>query len=201
MKRKVITVDLDDVLADSAARFVAFSNEQWGTTLSVDDYSEHWAEMWGIDIEEAIKRQQHIYREEVQIHLDSLGDAKEVLGRLAANFDLIIVTSRPKVLQKGTVEWIEKYYAGLFKDIHFAGIWDGKYSLDHANTLTKAGIIKELGADYFIDDHPKHCFAVAAEGIPTVLFGNYSWSRGLQLPKGVTRAKNWIAVEEYFSAK
>lgn len=200
MAKKIIAVDLDDVLADSASAFVAYSNKKWGTNLGVDDYSEHWARMWGIDIAEALKRRDHIYENEVQIHLDSIGEAKSVLTRLAQKYRLIIVTARPVVLQKGTVEWIEKHYEGLFEDIHFAGIWDDKHSLDHADTLTKAEIIGELGADYLVDDHPKHCFAVAKAGIPTVLFGDYSWNRGLELPDGVVRAKNWKEVEEFFDA-
>lgn len=199
MKRKTIAVDLDDVLADSAAKFVAFSNKQWGTSLEVDDYSEHWAEMWGIDLEEALERREHIYKEAVQINLEAFSGVKEILTELGERFDLIIVTSRPLVLQKGTIQWLEQYYGGLFKDIHFAGIWDGKHDVDVANLMTKASLIKELGADYFIDDHPKHCFAVAAEGIPAVLFGDYSWNRDLELPSGVTRAKDWKAVEEYFN--
>ena len=199
MKRKTIAVDLDDVLADSAAKFVAYSNKKWGTNLEVDDYSEHWAEMWGIDVDEALERREHIYKQAVQINLEAFSGVKEVLTSLGRRFDLIIVTSRPLVLQKGTIEWLNQYYGGLFKSVHFAGIWDGKHDVETANKMTKAHIIKELGADYFIDDHPKHCFAVAAEGIPSLLFGDYYWNRSADLPQGVVRVKDWSAVEEYFN--
>ncbi|RTK94256.1 hypothetical protein EKI60_04440 [Candidatus Saccharibacteria bacterium] len=201
MKRKTIAVDLDDVLAYSAAAFVAYSNKQWGTTLEVDDFTEHWAEMWGISIEETLKRRDRIYKDRVQVELDVMTDAKEALTRLADRFNLIIVTARPLVLQKGTLEWLDQYYKGVFSDVHFAGIWDTDTDHEAANKMTKAKIIKELGADYFIDDHPKHCFAVAAEGVPTVLFGDYKWSRGLTLPDGVTRVANWAEVEDYFRDK
>ena len=53
MRRLRIAIDIDDVLAENAIGFVAFSNERWGTRLSVDDYSEHWSEMWRVDSEEA----------------------------------------------------------------------------------------------------------------------------------------------------
>ena len=43
MGRKVIAIDLDDVLAAHVESFVAFSNERYGTSLQVDDYSDHWA--------------------------------------------------------------------------------------------------------------------------------------------------------------
>lgn len=56
MRRLRIAIDIDDVLAENAIGFVAFSNERWGTRLSVDDYSEHWSEMWRVDSEEAERR-------------------------------------------------------------------------------------------------------------------------------------------------
>ena len=199
MKRKLIAVDLDDVLADSAAQFVQYSNKKWGTNLTVDDFSEHWATMWGIDLDETLRRREQIYAEKVQVNLGAYNGAHEVLKRLAQNFDLVIVTSRPTVLQKDTMQWLETYYKGIFTDVIFAGIWDGDDHPDQAVLRTKAHIIKRLGANYFIDDHPKHCFAVAAEGIPSLLYGDYAWNRSVELPEHVERVADWGAVEEYFN--
>lgn len=201
MRRKLIAVDLDDVLADSAVKFVAYSNKKWGTTLEVDDFSEHWAEMWGISIDETLQRRDHIYQEKVQTKLDSFIDAKEVLSELAHTYDLIIVTSRPLVLQKDTIAWIEQYYGGIFKEVYFAGIWDGEHDVETAVKLNKGDRIKELGADYFIDDHPKHCLAVAKYGIPSLLFGDYGWNRHIVEQKNLLRVADWKAVKEFFDGQ
>jgi 5'(3')-deoxyribonucleotidase len=198
MAKRVIAVDIDDVLADSAAKFVAYSNKQWGTSLTVDDYSEHWAEMWGIDMDTTLKRKEDIVRDGIKVDLSHFPDAHQVLSELSKEYKLIIVTSRPLAIQEGTIEWLDKYYKGIFSDIHFAGIWDGKHHADHANKMTKGKIIKALGANFFIDDHPKHCFAVAKEGIPSLLFGDYAWNRELDLPKRATRVRDWAAIKEYF---
>ncbi|HJQ08525.1 MAG TPA: hypothetical protein VJ836_03545 [Candidatus Saccharimonadales bacterium] len=40
--RRIIAVDIDDVLSASAEGFVVFSNKQWGTRLTLDDYTEDW---------------------------------------------------------------------------------------------------------------------------------------------------------------
>ena len=56
MRRLRIAIDVDDVLAENAAGFVAFSNQRWGTTLQVDDYDEHWAKIWNVDNEEVERR-------------------------------------------------------------------------------------------------------------------------------------------------
>lgn len=37
MSKKVIAVDLDDVLSASAPAYVKFSNERWETNLTVED--------------------------------------------------------------------------------------------------------------------------------------------------------------------
>ena len=39
VRRLRIAIDIDDVLAENAIGFVAFSNERWVTLLRVDDYS------------------------------------------------------------------------------------------------------------------------------------------------------------------
>ena len=45
-KRKVIAVDIDDVLADSARMFIELSNQHWGTELTVDEYDEAGPRLW-----------------------------------------------------------------------------------------------------------------------------------------------------------
>ena len=51
-KRLTIAVDIDDVLARQVEGLVTFSNQRWGTVLTVDDYDEDWGVMWGVDLEE-----------------------------------------------------------------------------------------------------------------------------------------------------
>lgn len=39
-------MDIDDVRAGQVEGLVAFSNQRWGTALTVDDYDEDWGVMW-----------------------------------------------------------------------------------------------------------------------------------------------------------
>ena len=156
-KRKVIAVDIDDVLADSARMFIELSNQHWGTELTVDDYDEDWTRLWRISREE-VEVRASAYRDNLPA-MQSLG-AHEALRRLSEKYDLIIVTARPRIVQERTVRWIEEYYGGIFveESIHFAGMWDVP---DETSALkTKGGILKHLQADYHIDDQPKHCIGV-----------------------------------------
>ncbi len=202
MTRETIAVDIDDVLAAFAKGFTDFSNQKWGTHLTPDDYNEHWAVVWGVDEQEAKKRGKIIHANATKIlgGLSHDPNAKSTLVKLAKKYKLVIVTSRRRAIQKDTLEWLDKHFKGIFAELHFAGIWDDlEKDLKFRLKATKAEIVKQIGADYLIDDQPKHCFAAAEAGIMSLLFGDYRWNRSVQLPKGVIRVKSWQEVLEYFN--
>lgn len=57
MNKPSIIIDLDNTLAASAEGFVKFSNEHFGTSITVDDYDEDRMKTWGVSFEEAERRQ------------------------------------------------------------------------------------------------------------------------------------------------
>jgi len=202
--KKTIAVDVDDVLAANAAGFVKFSNQRWGTNLKPEDYHEHWAEMWGVDHEEMLERRGEIIKAKLFMSYDFHDDAKAALARLSKNYKLVILTSRTSDVSEDTVEWIKSYFGDLFSEMHFAGIWEklnrNEAKVEDVIKVTKGEIAKQIGADYLIDDQPKHCLAAAEAGIKAILFGDYKWNRDTELVPNMVRAKNWQAVLEYFDA-
>src|SRR3989338_11006305 len=100
---KTIAVDIDDVLAANAEGFVEFSNQRWGTHLKPDEYTEHWAEMWGVDFEEVEKRRHIIIEERVFLKHRLFEEVRSVLKKLAKNHKLVIVSSRGPRVQIDTV--------------------------------------------------------------------------------------------------
>lgn len=200
--KPIIAVDIDDVLAASAADFIKFSNKKWGTNLTIDDYDEHWAKMWQVDHKEEVRRSKVVHDEEVFLKFSHFPEARRVLEKLSKRYRLVIVTSRIRALKKGTLEWIEGSFGNLISEFHFAGIWDDieKNSAEKVKA-TKAEVVRQIGADYLIDDQPKHCFAAAGAGITSLLFGDYKWNRNIELPQGVVRAKNWKEIQEYFDGR
>ncbi len=199
MSKPIIAVDVDDVLIGSSQMFVDFSNEQWGLNLTLEEYSENWHPMWGVDPVEGRRRENVIL--EMFVKREPFAGTLYVLNRLAKNYTLVVATSRSNSIADKTMHWLDQHFEGIFTDAHFAGIWEGDNSRgDEKLNLTKAAMLEKIGASYLIDDHPKHCFAAAEAGIPSVLFGEYPWSRDIELPDGVTRCVNWQAVQEYFDA-
>ena len=118
--KPVIAIDIDDVLASSAAGFVAWSNETYGTHLIPEDYQEHWAEMWQIELEEAKKRAEEFHLTDRVGTYDAILDAKETLNHLKTRFNLVLLTSRRRCLEKLTEGWIEKHYPGVFRIVFIA---------------------------------------------------------------------------------
>ena len=198
MKKPVIAVDIDDTLAANAKAFVAYSNQLWGTSLRVEDYDEHWQELWKVDLAETQRRADKMHDMGIFGRHEHFSDAKPVLQKLATNYSLAVVTSRRKTIEAETLAWIDRYYGGIFENVHFAGIWDSV--TDQSIHLTKADILQDVGASYLVDDQLKHCKAAAEIGVKAILYGNYTWNQVDQLPEGVVRCNDWQAVGDYFDA-
>ncbi|MEK7621393.1 MAG: hypothetical protein AAB395_03500 [Patescibacteria group bacterium] len=197
--REVIAVDIDDVLAANAVGFVEFSNKKWGTNLVPNDYHDHWAELWGVENHEAVVRADTLVTDRVFRQYNHLEDALPVLKKLTRKYDLIVVTARRVVAKKDTEDWINEYFEGIFKEIHFAGIWDEVN--DHSIQKGKGEILRDIGVHYLIDDQVKHCKTAAEHGIQTLLFGNYTWNKVDNLPVNINKVADWKQVEEFFSGQ
>lgn len=198
---KTIAVDIDDVLALSAKDFIAFTNQRWGTNLTIDDFDEHWAKVWQVDHEEELKRKDEFLSSGIIKNYDHFPEAIEVLKALKKNYKLVVLTSRVKALNQDTQNWINKNFKGLFSEIHLSGIWDDPNQLSIEKIhYTKAEVFRKIGADYLIDDQLKHCIGVSKAGMPALLFGDYAWNQTeSKLPKNITRVKDWYEVLEYFT--
>jgi uncharacterized HAD superfamily protein len=201
VKQKTIAIDIDDVLSAQAEGLLAFSNERWGHNLTLDDYTEEFAVLWSVSVPEAIERVKELMASGAHGRYRSHTHALPILAGLATRYKLIAVTSRRRLLKAETEEWLERHFPGIFQEVHYAGIWDDDRKVADAVNATKAEVCRELGAEYLIDDQLKHCAGAAAAGIKAVLFGVYPWNRQADLPPGVTRARDWDEVEDYFNAQ
>lgn len=195
MRRLTIAIDCDDVLAENAVGFISFSNERWGTSLSVDDYNEHWAEMWGVDNKEVERRAAEFHESSAMRGYGHIGGALDVLNRLSDRHHLVITTSRRLQMRSDTLAWIDEHFPGIFSSsaVYFAGIWDEVSSNSHR--MTKGELISQINADVLIDDQLKHCMAVAESGRRALLFGDYQWNKLDKLPDRVNRCVSWLEVE------
>ncbi len=194
MKKIKIAIDLDDVLAAHAEAFIKFSNKSYGTSLTVEDYSDHWADLWSVEHDEIERRASEFHIPEGVAAFSVKQESISALKQLSDHHLLYVVTARSQVLIGTTRNWLDKYFPKVFQDIHFVPIWEPN------NTITKADICKKIGADYLIDDLPRHCNLVAEAGLRAILFGNYAWNRYEKIVAGVTRCRDWEAVLAHFES-
>ena len=115
MRRLRIAVDVDDVLAENAAGIVAFSNQRWGTNLTVDDYDEHWAKMWQVDNAEVKRRSAELMDAGLGTGYGHIGGALEVLERSLDDCDITSLASEKRYngLDRRAFSGYLRQYIGL----------------------------------------------------------------------------------------
>ncbi len=196
-----IAIDIDDVLAANAEGFIAYSNQQWGTKLTVNDYDEHWLAMWNVDQAELERRGELLHTSGMMAEYRHDDQALPVLQRLRQNFRLIIVTSRRRLIEQLTRAWIDTHYPNIFEEIVFAGIYDDRSRSD-LFARSKSDVFAAYEVDFVIDDQLKHCLGAAELGIEALLFGDYRWNQSVDhLPDTIHRVHDWAAVEKYFDER
>ncbi len=196
---KTIVIDIDDVLADHARAFADYSNEKFGMNIVPDDYQEEWRHVWKFDLDETIKRAEEYHQSDHLAFCATIGGAQDALKKLKERFRLIALTSRRNSISDLTREWIKQHYPDIFDDIIFAGFFDT--ITEQSITKTKGEIAKNIGADYIIDDQPKHVLSAVSLGMSGILFGNYGWNKIDTLPDTVLRANDWLEVLQYFESR
>lgn len=202
MKKPVIAVDIDDVLASSTDALRVVVNNQLGVTLSPEaykidaDYWGYYETVWesngllnriSLDGLEAQMRQD-------QSHIAPMPDAFTILSQIQSNYDLIVVTARSSKWAEATDGWLQAHYPAMFSEVIFAE------GLEGIQEKSKGDLCFEAGAHWLIDDNIEHALSALERGLQVIVFGEYGWHyKGM--PDGVIACKDWSAVGEYFRAR
>ncbi|KAF5748382.1 pectinesterase [Tripterygium wilfordii] len=120
-----------------------------------------------------------------------LPGARKALHKLSRFCNFSVVTSRQNAIKDHTIEWIERHYPGLFREIHFGN----HFALD-GESRPKSEICRSLGANVLIDDNPRYAAECAEAGIKVLLFdyeNSYPWCKTELVNKHplVTKVENW----------
>ncbi len=200
MARAVIAIDVDDVLAGANQAMMHYINEHFGTNHTWEDYTvagpyhRYWEKVvWQADPVEGAKRYRAFIGDGTQRRMPVIQDALEVIEYLKKHYELVVITARDHEYMDDTHHWLQKHFPQTFKGVHFL-----PYKDDGVKKVHKAVVARELGVKYLIDDAVEHCVPAAAAGIKCLLFGDYGWNKDAELTEGITRVKNWKAVQRYF---
>jgi 5'-nucleotidase len=172
-KRKTIAIDMDGVIADTIAHFVACYEKDYGVRIEKTAF-EGKPESEGLP-NNAVR--QYVYTPGFFRAVPVMEGAKEALLALSKNFDIYIVSAAMEFPQSlfEKYEWLQEHFPFItWKNIIFCG---------------DKSII---GTDYMIDDHVKNLDCCKGK--------TYMFTAGHNL--GIdrhTRVNNWKEVVQVFN--
>eukprot|EP00249_Psilotum_nudum_P018462 c26817_g1_i3 orf=723-1592(+) len=116
-----VAVDVDEVLGSFLSSLNLFIGEQYAQKFKLSEYHVYdFMKIWGCSQAEANDRV-HAFFDSEQFNdgIIPVPGAYQSLCHLAEFCHLVVVTSRQHVIEKPTLEWIERHYSGIFKEVHF----------------------------------------------------------------------------------
>ncbi|GAA0138631.1 hypothetical protein LIER_34961 [Lithospermum erythrorhizon] len=200
-ERIVVAVDVDEVLGNFVSALNQFIADRYSSNHYVSEYHVYeFFKIWKCSRSEADFRVHEFFKTTYfKKGIHPLPGALESLQKLSRFCDLSIVTSRQNIIKDHTIEWIEKHFPGIFREIHFGN----HFALD-GQSKPKSDICRELGAKVLIDDNPRYAIECAKEGISVLLFDyedSYPWSKMDSLDQHplITKVLNWKEVEHHMT--
>lgn len=197
-QKVTVAVDVDEVLGNFISALNRFIADHYSSNYSLAEYHVYeFFKIWNCSRDEADIRVHEFFKTSYFTSgIHPIPGAQTALWRLSRFCNLSVVTSRQNAIKAHTLEWIEKYYQGLFKEIHFGN----HFALD-GESRPKSEICRSLGAKVLIDDNPSYARECAEVGIRVLLFdyeNSYPWSKNGSVDQHplVTKVHNWEEVEQ-----
>lgn len=185
--KKVLGVDLDNVLMDFNAAMMAHHNTHHGTSYVGDDVTTtDLADIWQCTAEECFDRVNAFYCS--SHHEEALPEpgAPEITQRLAEKHDLYVITSRPQEVETYTKSWLDRHFPNTFREVVFTNL----FNTSNALKVSKADVCQRLGVDIFIDDFPHHVLDVSSRGVTSLLF-DAPCNKDATLPPHIKKVYSW----------
>lgn len=189
--RKVIAVDIDEVLADFLSYFVYFHNLMYKTSANKNDMKKYYLhEVFNVDRDEMSIRYLEFKALHLLERLEPVKGAKEgIKALIKKGFEPHLVTARPQVIEQETKKWLEIHFKSFDFPIHFTHTTSGKPA------RKKSEICKQIGAEILIDDHIDNALDCAGSGIKVYLM-DAPWNQLEDLPGSIVRVKSWKEIIE-----
>jgi 5' nucleotidase, deoxy (Pyrimidine), cytosolic type C protein (NT5C) len=128
---KIIAVDLDDTISLTNLSICQWHNENYGTSLSIDDFHSYyyWKNPgWGTPVE-AISKVHRFLESPAARKIPPIPGAQRGTKRLKeAGYRLVVITARMHSIAADTVDWVEEHFPGIFETVYFTSAFQ---ALDH----------------------------------------------------------------------
>jgi 5'(3')-deoxyribonucleotidase len=173
--RKIIAVDMDEVIADALREHLLRYNTEFNETLCINDLQGRW--IWDCVPPDRQKRlEEYIRSEDFFAGLEVMPESQRVLQALQNQYDVFIASAAMEVPTSfnAKFEWLAKHFPFI-----------------PTSHIVFCGDKSILRADFLIDDNPRQLNIFRGEGI---LFS----SPANAFVTGFRRVENWLDVEKMF---
>ncbi len=174
-ERKIICVDMDEVIADALGEHLVRYNRDFNEHLTLADLHGKW--IWDLVPPERQEQLEHYIRsDDFFATLDVMPHAQRVLERLQERYDVFIATAAMEVPTSFTAKfaWLKQHFPFI-----------------RPSHIVFCGDKRILRGDFLIDDNPRQLQRFRGEGI---LFS----APANAYVTGFRRVKSWIDVEAMF---
>src|SRR3989344_9067746 len=187
----IISLDLDRVLARFVSEFAQWLNSKHNLVIDSKTMRSFEEELKtdkrGVD-----KKIFEFYQKKGINGIKPVSGSIEGVNELIKQGNrLIVLTSRSKLVEKETKEWLSRYFPDLKEFI----------ITDYENNGRKHDYCEKLKVDCHIDDFPKHAKSIADKNIKVILL-NQPWNlhEDANHPN-IERAKDWNEIVEKLKAR
>jgi len=174
-EKKVICVDMDEVIADALGEHIQRYNREFNEKVTPADLHGRW--FWDFVPPERLSTlERYIRSEDFFASLSVMPDSQRVLERLQERYEIYIATAAMEVPTSFTAkfEWLKSHFP-FIRPSHIVFCGD-------------KGILR---GDFLIDDNPRQLRRFHGEGI---LFS----APANAYVTGFRRVSNWLDVEKMF---
>lgn len=194
IKKPILAIDIDEVLAQFIPILAVYHNEIYGSNYTAESFvSYEFHRIWGGTVLECNAKVDSFFESKYfKNDIIPVPGAKEALLILKEDFELHIVTARQHRYETQTREWIQKHFPNIFTTFNF-----GNHYSTVGKSRSKSQMCTEIGAIMLVDDSALYAQQCSLNGIPVILFGDYAWNRDFiiedntEISKLVTRAFDW----------
>jgi len=164
--KKIITIDLDNVLAKTTEAFLEYYAKHYGKEIDINEIKyAYFNDNEQFDAIDTLEEWRRVYRYFMwNTNFEVIPGAREGVKVLHERWYILhILTWRNQDQEVLTYTWVEENFPGIFEDIHFS----------HAKTekeVSKWELCKSLWAILHIDDFLDFSTSVAEQWILVYLF-------------------------------
>ncbi len=195
---KTIYVDMDDVLCETARRFLAVIEREFGKSVAYDQLTDFdFEQSCGLKPAERKRLYEIVHLPDELLGIAPMGEAIAILKEWTlAGYAIAIVTGRPPATYEVSLQWLARYEVPY----HSFTVVDkyGRFQTENTIGLT----LVELAAQRFcwaVEDSLKMANFLAHEMNLTVALLDRPWNQGaIQHPK-IRRCANWQGIGRAFS--